>query len=277
MFRSYYLKEILKPSISAYYSRDNLLAVDYWKRHGIKYEPGIMKKADLVLTNSVYLEKLAKKHNTNSYFVGQGCDTKAYKPQLNFKQPTDIEKTTQPTVGYIGSLNSLRLDISVVEHIAITRPSWKVVLVGPEDSAFKASKLHQLKNVQFTGSKAESELAEYLNVFDVAINPQLFNEVTIGNYPRKIDEYLAMGKPTVATKTEAMDYFSDYVSLAETKEDWITLIEKELLHSNQQLKNKRIEFASLHTWENNVKEIGRRIINRELELKSKIDIYESAS
>jgi hypothetical protein len=30
------------------------------------------------------------------------------------------------------------------------------------------------------------------------------NETTKGNYPRKIDEYLAMGKP-VATKTIAMD------------------------------------------------------------------------
>jgi hypothetical protein len=31
------------------------------------------------------------------------------------------------------------------------------------------------------------------------------NETTKGNYPRKIDEYLAMGKPVVATKTIAMD------------------------------------------------------------------------
>ena len=50
------------------------------------------------------------------------------------------------------------------------------------------------------------------------LNPQLLNEVTIGNYPRKIDEYLAMGKPTVATKTEGMSVFADYTYLAEDKE-----------------------------------------------------------
>lgn len=41
--------------------------------------------------------------------------------------------------------------------------------------------------------------------FDVCMNPQLVNEITIGNYPRKVDEYLALGKPVIATKTLTMD------------------------------------------------------------------------
>jgi hypothetical protein len=36
---------------------------------------------------------------------------------------------------------------------------------------------------------------------------QLSNNLTIGNYPRKIDEYLAMGKPIVATSTKTMQMF----------------------------------------------------------------------
>ena len=36
MFRSSWLKEILKPNVFIYYTRDNLMTVPYWKKHGEK-------------------------------------------------------------------------------------------------------------------------------------------------------------------------------------------------------------------------------------------------
>jgi len=98
-------------------------------------------------------------------------------------------------------------------------------------------------------------LPSYLNHFDVALNPQKLNEVTIGNYPRKIDEYLAMGKPTVATLTKAMDVFKDYTYLAESKEDYLSLVEQALKENSAEKEEARSVFAKSHTWENNVKEI----------------------
>ncbi len=95
--------------------------------------------------------------------------------------------------------------------------------------------------------------------FDIAINPQLLNELTIGNYPRKIDEYLAMGKPVLATKTEAMQTFSEHVYLAENKEEYVTLAEKALKKNNSEKEKAREEFAKSHTWENNVLKIYKAI------------------
>lgn len=89
----------------------------------------------------------------------------------------------------------------------------------------------------------------------MAINPQILNEVTIGNYPRKIDEYLAMGKPVVATKTEAMSVFAGYVSLATSAEDYVKMIQDELDANSPEKISDRELFARTHTWENNVKEI----------------------
>jgi glycosyltransferase involved in cell wall biosynthesis len=265
MFRSFYLKDLLKPELSIYYTRDNLTAVKYWQTQGIRIEAMHMASADIVTANSTYLAKLASVHNSKSYFVGQGCDLSAFKPEKAEKIPIDIASIPKPIIGYIGALKVLRLDIDAIEHIARSRPDWSVVLVGTEDETFKASKLHNLNNVYFLGSKDESELPSYLNAFDVAINPQILNEVTIGNYPRKIDEYLAMGKPVVATKTEAMSYFEKHVSLAEKKMDWSNAIDQELKTNNQMLRKSRIEFASRHTWENNVDEIYKCIkeINHE--------------
>ncbi|MCX6239387.1 MAG: glycosyltransferase [Bacteroidia bacterium] len=259
MFRSYYLKELLKPETYIYYTRDNLIAVDYWKKQGVRIEAQHMKKADLVVANSTYLAALAKKFNPNSFYVGQGCDVSLFDTKLVTYVPSDIQNIPKPIIGYIGALLSLRLDIKVLEHIAESRPKWSLVLVGPEDDTFISSKLHQFKNVYFLGNKTGNELPSYLNQFDVAINPQVLSPVTIGNYPRKIDEYLAMGKPTVATKTEAMSVFTDYTYLAENQEEYITFIEKAFQEDNEQIRRKRKEFACQHTWENNVLEIFKAI------------------
>jgi len=257
MFRSFYMKELLKPETYIYYTRDNLIAVDYWKKQGVRVEALHMKKADLVVANSTYLAALARKHNPNSFYVGQGCDVSLFETKLATTIPSDIVNIAKPIIGYIGALLSLRLDIQVLEHIAESRPKWSVVLVGPEDARFKASRLHQLKNVHFLGNKQGNELPSYLNRFDVAINPQVLSPVTIGNYPRKIDEYLAMGKPTVATKTEAMSVFADFTYLAENKEKYIECIEKALQEDNEKVRMQREEFAREHTWENNIREISK--------------------
>jgi glycosyltransferase involved in cell wall biosynthesis len=130
-----------------------------------------------------------------------------------------------------------------------------MVLVGPEDDAFKKSELHSMPNVHFLGSKPGDQLPNFIKGFDVCLNPQILNITTVGNYPRKIDEYLAMGKPVVATQTKAMEYFADWVYLGVTKEDYIELIQKAIDEHTPEIAEKRREYALTHSWENNVNEI----------------------
>lgn len=255
MFRSYHLKEMLKPALSIYYTRDNMMSVPYWKKHGQYLEGEFMAKSDLVCANSTYLSALASKHNPNSFFVGQGCDLSAFNPEIKRTIPVDIATIKQPVIGYIGALYTLRLDLEIIRKIATGQPEWQVVLIGPEDDGFKQSDLHKLANVHFLGSKPGNQLADYLEAFDVAINPQILNEVTIGNYPRKIDEYLAMGKPVVATATKAMEIFAEHTYLAKDATEYIPLIKKALAENNTARIQARIEFAGAHTWENSVKAI----------------------
>ncbi len=259
MFRSYHLKELLNPATSIYYSRDNLLATPYWGKHGKSLEPELIKKSDLCVANSVYLANYCKKYNPNSFYVGQGCDLTMFKNDDSLVVPDSLLTIPKPILGYVGALLSIRLDEDILIYLAEQKPDWSIVLVGPEDDDFKASKLHQLKNVYFLGSQKPETLPAYIKGFDICLNPQALNPLTIGNYPRKIDEYLAMGKPTLATKTEAMSVFEGYVYITETKEDYVTLAEKALAENSAELENKRIAFAETHTWEKNVEEIYKAI------------------
>lgn len=258
MFKGFYLQDFLQPALSMYYSRDYMIGVDYWKKHGETLEPLLIAKSDLCFSNSAYLADYCKQFNTASYYVGQGCDIDAFQ-QVNEGMPADLAAVTTPIIGYVGSLNSHRLDIAIIEHIALSYPEYTIVLVGPEDDVFKASRLHQIENVVFPGLKPVDDLPAYINAFDICINPQLVNPITIGNYPRKIDEYLALGKPVIATSTKTMEVFKDFVYLAETKEDYITLIKRAWEENSESLALARRNFAATHTWENSVGEMADKI------------------
>jgi glycosyltransferase involved in cell wall biosynthesis len=256
MFLGQYLKEFLNPTMYIYYMRDYLTKNPYWKKHGVRLEPKLIKNADLVVNNSTLYAEYGAQFNKHSYMVGQGCDTSLFNDlERNIVASKDLEELSKPIIGYVGFLSSRRLSIEIIEHMAITKPAWSIVLVGPEDDNFKASNLHNLMNVHFLGSRDSSELPNYIKGFDIAINPQLINDATIGNYPRKIDEYLAMGKPTLASATKAMDYFKDYTYLGVTKEDYVALAEKALKENTEDLEMKRRAYGTSHSWENNVKEI----------------------
>lgn len=259
MFRSFFLKDLLQPRLSIYYSRDYMLAVDYWRKHGARVEPALIAKSDLCVANSTYLAQYCGKYNPHSYYVGQGCDLDIFMAGNEAPEPADIASVKRPRIGYVGALQSIRLDMELLHYIADTRPEWSIVLIGPEDNEFLQSKLHQLPNVIFTGSRNIADLPAYINSFDVCVNPQLLNEVTIGNYPRKIDEYLAVGKPVVATATDAMSVFAEHVYLGKSKEDYVQLIELALRENSGERTAARRSFASSHTWENSVGEIYKAI------------------
>ena len=258
--RSFYLMEMLDHlSATVYYIRDYLSSQDYFRLHGKRLEPRLIQKADLVTANSTYLTNYAKKFNPHSIFVGQGCDLSLFSGEKSTR-PSDMHAIGSPVIGYTGALLTTRLDIELIRGIAWSRKNWSIVLVGPEDADFLKSDLHQYPNIYFLGRKNLNDLPNYIAHFDVCINPQLVNQMTVGNYPLKIDEYLAMGKPVAATRTEAMEMFGEYVKLGDNLEEYLRNIEDLLVNGQKsELIRSRITFARSHTWENCVTRLDQAL------------------
>ena len=252
IYNGFNLKELLKPSMYIYYLRDWLRGFTYWKKHATVLEPELIRKADAVLANSMYFVEYATPINSRTYYMGQGCDFEHFDPARISDIPEDIAALPRPIIGYIGALDSQRLDPDIIATIAKNHPSWSIALVGPEDTVFQKSFLHQIPNIHFLGRKHFNRLSSYIAAFDVCINPQLQNEITKGNYPLKIDEYLSMGKPVVATRTATMKIFDDHTYLADRPEDYDHLIEKALAEDSPEKTKIRIAFAHTHSWENSM-------------------------
>lgn len=259
MVRCFYMKEFLNPDVIIYYIRDNLSTIPYFQKHAMQMEEQLIRQADVVATNSEFLANYARAFNPNAKMVGQGCDFSMYCEPENIETAEELNSIKGPIIGYTGFLTSVRLDIELLENLARRNQQWSLVLVGPEDDSFKKSELHQMPNVHFLGNKAPETLPSYIKGFDVAINPQAMNEVTMGNYPRKIDEYLAVGKPVVATHTPFMDYFKEYTYLAKSLEDYEQKITKAIIENDAIKEKARRNFALTHTWDENVKAISELI------------------
>ena len=258
-FNALYLKEYLQVDLMLYYIRDYLLSQPYFKLHGEIAEPAIIAKADVVIANSLYLCNYAKKFNANSFYIGQGCDVESFIMNSN-PVPQDVANIKRPVIGYCGNLTASRLDIALLENIATQRPHWNFVLVGPQDNFFKNSVLNKMNNVLFTGSKPAAELPAYVHHFDVCLNPQQINQMTIGNYPRKIDEYLAAGKPVVATATVTMEEFKNHAYLCYNAQEYVIAIEKALKEKDDSiLAQARVTFALSHTWQASVQKLYNTI------------------
>ena len=99
----------------------------------------------------------------------------------------------------------------------------------------------------------------YMSTLQVCLNPQLLNEITNGNYPRKVDEYLALGKPVIATKTATMELFKDHAYLCKNVSDYQEAVEKALKDNSEDKMRERILFAQSHSWKNNAESIFNHI------------------
>lgn len=259
MLRSFHLKELLKPLTSLYYSRDNMVATNYYRRHGRFLEPQIIRKNDLCVANSLYLQRYCENFNEHSYYVGQGCELELFQVPLYRSRPEVFMNIGRPIVGYVGALTAVRLDLDLIEFLSLNLPDFSFVFIGLEDKTFSKSRLHLLSNVYFLGPIPANDLARYIDAFDVCINPQKLNDLTRGNYPRKIDEYLAMGKPVVATKTDTMEAFAKFSYLASNKREFSDKIKEALLATTPKNLLERRAFAFSHSWGNSLNMIAQRI------------------
>ncbi|MEK7832391.1 MAG: glycosyltransferase, partial [Acidobacteriota bacterium] len=130
----------------------------------------------------------------------------------------------KPLAGYYGALASW-FDYDLLDSVAEQKPNWNFLLIGQTlDESLSRHSLLNRTNVKWIGPREYASLPGYLQLFDVAMIPFVINEITLATSPLKLYEYMAGGKPVIATPMPECEAFSD-VFIARNAEEFARLLD----------------------------------------------------
>jgi glycosyltransferase involved in cell wall biosynthesis len=219
-------------------------------------ERELLRSVDLVLATAPQLRDAKASFNSNSHFVPHGVDTGHFARAANPETlpAPSLRAIRRPIIGFAGQINE-RVDRELATIVARTHPEWSMVFVGPVLRDLDMGPLRALPNVHFVGPANLDQLPEFLKPMDVCTVPFLVNEHTQTMNPLKVLEYLAAGKPVVATPLPALRAYGPHVALAGGPEEFAAAVEQALAHDGEVQRRSRAEFAARHSWESRLEEI----------------------
>lgn len=228
-------------------------------------EAKLISCVDQVFIHSPALLKKKGNLNPNTLFVPNGVDYRAYATPV--AEPADLRPIPHPRIGYVGRIK-WQLDTVLLLELAERHPKWAFVMVGPvvdlRDRAEVIRRLTQLPNVYFLGSKPVHELPAYSQHLDVCMLCYELNGYTKFIYPMKLHEYLATGRPVVASPIRTLQDFRGVITLARTVDEWSDALENSLSTSAstaQQVEARR-NVARRFDWDTLVRLIAGTLCER---------------
>jgi uncharacterized SAM-binding protein YcdF (DUF218 family)/glycosyltransferase involved in cell wall biosynthesis len=244
--------ESLDPALTIYYCIDDLASSSPEARKIAPSEEQLFKSADLVFTTSEKLRARAAQFNDRVHLfpfaVNMGTFEKVR--EASAPPPDDIAKLPRPIAGYVGGLHQW-VDQELLAAVAERMPDVTFALVGPPQ--VDVSRLQRVKNIHLLGQRRHDELPGYVKAFDVGLVPYRISEYTANVYPTKLNEYLIMGIPVVATDLFEIRRFNgehgDLVRIAASVDEYAAAIRASLDKSPAPVVARRIEVAQSNSWD----------------------------
>jgi len=145
-------------------------------------------------------------------------------------------------------------NLAAIERFAERMPDASIAIVGPEQ--VDMTRVRRFPNVHLLGQKAHADVPRYVKAFDIGLVPYRLADYTANVYPTKLNEYLAMGVPVVATDLPEIRRFNrdhgDIVSVAGTPEAYVTAIRAALGPDRPGCRDRRIAVARTNSWSSRI-------------------------
>ncbi|TAM43130.1 glycosyltransferase, partial [bacterium] len=173
-------------------------------------ETYIPQIADTVSVSSRRLHNLARSFgigNDRIFHVPVGADLDKFNPGISGERVRRAYGINSPLILYLGQLHGgqyVRLFIDAAKIILDRGIMVNFMIVGDGSRAQELKQYAKGRNLDekiiFTGAVDSGEVPEYIAACDVAVACFEDNSATCCKSPLKIAEYLASGKPMVASK-----------------------------------------------------------------------------
>jgi uncharacterized SAM-binding protein YcdF (DUF218 family)/glycosyltransferase involved in cell wall biosynthesis len=261
----------LHPSLTIYYCIDDLASSSHEARKIADSERALFRSADLVFTTSERLRARAAEVSDRVHLFPFAVNLAVFQKsrEQSESMPADLAALPRPVAGYVGGLHQW-VDQDLLAAVAARLPGVTFALVGPEQT--DVSKLTALPNVRLFGQRPHSELPKYVRGFDVGLVPYRITEYTANVYPTKLNEYLAMGIPVVATDLNEIRRFNtehgDVVRVASAVDAYADQVSAAIAETvPAAVTARRIEVAESNSWERRLEKMSA-LIEDELDARA---------
>jgi len=253
----------LDPSLTIYYCIDDFVSSSPEARRIVGTEEAMFRRADLVFVTSERLRQRAAAFSSRVHLFPFGVKFEAFDQVRGDagRAPADIAELPRPVVGYVGGLHQW-IDQDLVVDVARRLPDVTFAFVGPPQTDL--SRLAQCANVKLLGAKPHDELPNYVRAFDVGIVPYRLSDYTANVYPTKLNEYLAMGIPVVASDLFEIRRFNDehgdIVGVAKDGGAFADAVTAALADHQPAAVARRIDVARGNSWSARIAQMWRLVV-----------------
>jgi glycosyltransferase involved in cell wall biosynthesis len=211
----------------------------------------LTKKARLLFAGSDPLADKKRAVNSNSFVVNHAADVAHFSKASHAETvvPEELDRLSRPRIGFVGMIDTLRFDATLINEIA-NRADYQVVIVGGFMNGANTL-IPDRPNIHRLGMKSVWQLPGYLKGMDICIMPYKINETTRYIFPLKLFEYLATGKPVVATPIPAVQRHASALYVAEGA-DFVSTVERALAEDTPERRSERQAYAQLRDWDAHV-------------------------
>lgn len=253
------LPDDMGAALCIYHCIDDIRQDPYTARHGEELENEAVRRADATFVTSSHLKKLKTPFSSRVVAYYNAADVAHFQKVIfeKYPRPQELEGRGGKVIGFIGNLDALRIDYSLLKKTAMAHPDKTLLLVGPVNSEEpRTTGLDRLPNVVFAGPRKPEDLLPLLQHMDCALIPFRCSTLTKSIYPLKINEYLAAGKPVVSTSfSDDIRGFADCIYLADNQEEFISLIDGATAENDPALAQRRLEKARANSWEARIRQL----------------------
>ena len=170
--------------------------------------------------------------------------------------PRELRRLPRPIIGYVGNLDTARLDVRLLGTVIERRPHWHLVFIGSARRDQTVLALSRHANVHFLGVRPYPKVLRYIRHFDVAIVPHLDNELTRNMNPLKLYVYLSLKIPIVATPIANTDDIGEFTEVGSTDDEFIDGIERCLANGGYGSRAARVDdVLRANSWDERVQRI----------------------
>jgi uncharacterized SAM-binding protein YcdF (DUF218 family)/glycosyltransferase involved in cell wall biosynthesis len=252
----------IDPQITIYYCIDDLSASSPGARRIVSSEERLFRQADLVFVTSEKLRQRAARNSEHVHLFPFGVNFERFDRVRHSADPlpADLGSLKRPVVGYLGGLHQW-VDQELIVAVASRMPDVTFALVGPAQVDVQA--LERCPNIRLFGQRPHEAVPEYVKGFDVGLVPYRVAEYTLNVYPTKLNEYLVMGIPVVATDLPEIRRFNaehgDVVRVAGDADAFADAIRRALAGSSPEVVERRVAAAHGNSWQNRIASMNRLI------------------